>query len=387
MVEIKNKYDCCGCGACENICPGDCITMKVDDEGFLYPSVDIKQCVHCDLCNRVCPVIKVQDRDVYPEMTKQTSYVAYAKDENLRFCSSSGGIFSLCAEWILEQGGVVFGAAYDKNFFVHHILVEHIEELSLLRGSKYMQSRTEKTFQLVRDFLNSGKLVLYTGTACQIAGLKGYLRKEYLTLYTIDVLCHGVPSSKVWSKYIQYVQNGYHLSKVNFRDKTQGWKRYEVTMKCENNITWSETYWKNSYMKMFLANICLRPSCYACKFKEMNRPSDITIGDAWGIENYMPEMDDDKGTSVVIVHSDRGNKILQSIQKKLVIKEAELDRILPISSDPRKSVTPHMNRKKFFKKLAQGKSFPELERCLYPTKIDRVKKKGKRMLQFLSMGK
>lgn len=383
MIEIKNKCDCCGCGACDNICPQNCITMIEDDEGFLYPTVDQQRCVNCNLCVHVCPMIEAQNVSHPANAEKHTAYAAYAKDKNLRLHSSSGGVFSLSAEWILQQGGIVFGAAYDKNFLVHHIAIEKIEDLPVLRGSKYLQSRTEKAFQQVRDYLNAGKMVLYTGTACQIAGLKKYLRKEYPNLYTIDVLCHGVPSPKVWEKYVGDVQSNSHLRNINFRDKKHGWKQYSVTMKYEDDLIYSQSYWENPYMRMFLKNICLRPSCHACKYKEMDRPSDITIGDAWGIDSYMPEMDDDNGTSVVITHSHRGSEMLEAIEEKMVVRKAELDQILPPSADSRKSVTPHMNRKKFFCKLSTGESFQDLEKCLHPTKIERIKHKGKKLLRWL----
>lgn len=385
MIKIFNKQDCSGCSACKNVCPQGCITMIEDKEGFLYPVVDNNQCLNCNLCNTVCPIIGTPDRSNYSEKYMHISYVAFAKDEQLRLSSSSGGIFGVCAEWILGQNGVVFGAAYDKNFQVHHICVEHKKDLLALRGSKYMQSCIEDTFQQVQDFLNDGRMVLYTGTACQIAGLKGYLRKKYSNLYTLDVLCHGVPSPKVWKKYLEDKGYDSSLIKMNFRDKTQGWKRYAVTLECKDNMIDTEEYWNNPYMKMFLTNICLRPSCYACRFKEMNRLSDMTIGDAWGIEKYMPEMDDDKGTSLVIVHSDKGREILCTIQRQIVIREVDLNKILPPSSDSRKSVSPHINREKFFKKLSKGKSFCELEKCLYPTNIDRVKNRAKKILKRLSL--
>lgn len=383
MLEIKNKCDCCGCAACDNICPQNCITMIEDDEGFLYPTVNQQRCINCNLCVHVCPMIKAQNVSNPENTEKHAAYAAYAKDKDLRLHSSSGGVFSLSAEWILQQGGIVFGAAYDRNFLVHHIAIERVEDLSVLRGSKYLQSRTEKAFQQVRDYLDTGKLVLYTGTACQIAGLKRYLRKEYPNLYTIDVLCHGVPSPKVWKKYIECMQNDSHLKDINFRDKVHGWKQFSLTMKYENGIIDTQVFGKNPYMRMFLKNICLRPSCYACRYKEMDRPSDITIGDAWGIDSYMPEMDDDNGTSVVITHSHRGSEMLEAIEEKMVVRKAELDQILPPSADSRKSVTPHMNRKKFFWKLSTEESFQDLEKCLYPTKIEKIKHKGKKLLRLV----
>lgn len=193
-----------------------------------------------------------------------------------------------------NEGGVVFGAAFDDDFLVHHIAIESIEDLKLLQGSKYLQSKIQNKYKEAQDFLNKGRKVLFSGTACQIAGLKSFLRKEYDNLFAIDVLCHGVPSQKAWQKYLEDKEKKYDssLNKIEFRNKATGWKEYSVKIAFSNSKTYTEIFPVDDYMKLFLCNICLRPSCYDCKFKSLNRPSDITLGDCWGVESYMPDMDD-----------------------------------------------------------------------------------------------
>lgn len=293
MIQINDKKDCCGCGACMLSCPSECISLKEDKEGFLYPHVNAELCINCGACERSCPVLNCElSEGVLPD-----AYVAYADDDVLRENSSSGGMFSLFAENILNSGGVVFGAAFDSDFTVHHIVVESVDELSKLRGSKYLQSRTENAFKEAEDYLKSGRKVLYTGTACQIAGLKRYLKRDYTNLYTVDVLCHGVPSPKVWKKYLEEQEktHGAAVRRTFFRNKKYGWKTYAVSLDFSNETVYERIFKEDSFMKLFLGNICLRPSCHDCKFKGLSRPSDITIGDCWGIEKIMSDMDDDKG--------------------------------------------------------------------------------------------
>lgn len=362
MINILNKSQCCGCSACINICPKKCIRMKRDDEGFEYPIVDSNKCVNCGLCEKVCPVSNAKNN--ISQSIK--AYVAYSKEENIRLQSSSGGIFSVLAEEILDKKGIVFGAAFDEEFLVHHIGITEKEDLLKLRGSKYLQSSIGTTFGEAKRFLDEGRLVLYSGTACQIAGLKSYLGKEYDNLYTIDVLCHGVPSPKVWKQYLKYQEKQYHsnVDKVFFRKKDTGWKNYSIALLFKDNSHYKTRFHEDIFMKLFLKNICLRPSCHECKFKIIERPSDITLGDCWGIEKYMPDMDDDKGTSIILTHSKKAENILQDIKRRLVIKEAEIDRVLPPSSDARKSVKMHSKRAQFFQELQKNRSIKRLGRLV-----------------------
>lgn len=377
MINIKNKQECCGCYACEQACPKKSIEMIVDEEGFWYPEVNEAQCVNCGLCEKVCPV----QNAVHKEEKVINSYAAYVDEDEVRSVSSSGGIFTILATNILKQGGVVFGAAFDDKYDVEHIAVESLEELYKLQGSKYLQSKVGTSYKEAKDALDSGRCVLYSGTACQIAGLKGFLRKEYDNLFTIGVLCHGVPSPKVWRKYNDETAKGRKIEKIFFRNKETGWKSYSVEIDYSNGDRSMSHFLNNAYMKLFLSDICLRPSCHACKFKGLDRPADLTLGDCWGIENVMPEMDDDKGTSVILVHSDKGERILDEISSQLVIKEGEVDRLLPPGADSRKSVGEHKNRDKFFKELNEGESIEQLLKLLEPSLTTKVKRKVKRILR------
>ena len=356
MVHIEDKKDCCGCGGCAQICPRQCIQMKADREGFLYPSADRKQCIACGLCEKVCPVAHADARNAKPISARLVAYAAYVLNETIREKSSSGGIFSLLAEQEIRCGGVVFGAAMDEDGRgVHHIAVETIGDLELLRGSKYLQSRMGNCFLQVRTLLKEGRRVLFSGTACQIAGLKEFLGplRDNNALMTVDVLCHGVPSDKVWKAELRNLRAKYGRSveKVSFRAKQTGWKKFSLYIRFSNGREYLRTHDEDAFMRLFLANICLRPSCHACCFKELSRPSDLTLGDCWGVDRVMPEMDDDRGTSVVLVHTKKGEAMWNQVKSQCCAVSADVDTILPPDSDSRKSVIPHRNRKKLFRLL------------------------------------
>lgn len=372
MIKIHNKENCCGCTACKEVCPKDCITMDTDVEGFAYPVVDMNRCINCNLCNKVCPIIN-KDKN----RNSITAYAAYVDNDGIRLKSSSGGLFTIFADYILDIGGVVAGAAFNDEFLVEHIVIKSKEELSKLQGSKYLQSNMNHCYSKVKKYLDNDTKVLFTGTACQIAGLKKYLRKEYNILYTIDVLCHGVPSPKVWKKYLNEKEFEYHskLQQIFFRQKDFGWKRYALSLKYKDKAYLMDHH-NDTFMKLFLNEICLRPSCHDCRFKDFPRSSDLTIGDAWGIQNIMPEMDDDKGTSVLVANSPKGDALLTQVIDKLVIKQTQLDIILPITADSRKSVKPHGKRTQFFNDLDK-KSTDELVKLTNTPLSKKVFKKFK----------
>ena len=354
---MNRKQDCCGCTACQQICPVQCITMEPDEEGFLYPKINEDSCIRCDQCKTVCPILT----PLLPAGETKT-YVGYARNEEIRRQSSSVGIFSLAAQFVLKRGGVVFGAAFDDAFQVRHIGIESEKDLWRLRGSKYVQSSLDNTYPQVRQYLAAGRWVLFSGTACQIAGLKKYLGKAYDRLLTIDVLCHGVPSPKIWKLYLEEQERKHHgkITSIQFRDKRLGWKLYSIRILFADGGEYAVPFPDDIFMNMFLANIDLRPACHDCRFKEFPRVSDMTIGDCWGIENYMPEMDDDKGTSLFMVHSPKGERILEAIREDLAVKEAELDHFLSGGGDLRKSVDMHPNRKKYWAGVYRGESLDVL---------------------------
>ena len=353
MIKLSNKKDCCGCHACVSICPKSCISMKADEEGFLYPYIDEQACIDCGLCEHICPMINQGEPRKPIEV-----YAAKCCDDTIRKQSSSGGIFTVVAEEVIAQGGVVFGARFNEKWEVIHDWTDKIEELSLFRGSKYVQSRIGNTYKEAEQFLKQDRYVLFTGTPCQIAGLKKFLRKEYNNLLTIDVVCHGVPSPLVWQEYLKsarYIDKKTQCSLSNpisaitdiaFRDKTMGWKKFsfriDYTLPDIHKSTDSPTsaskhhlepFYDNLYMKGFLQNIYLRPSCYACKAKSGKSGSDLAIADFWGIEKSYPELDDDKGISALLVYN--GNV---KLSERLDLTRVEYNDILSSNSMIEKSV-------------------------------------------------
>lgn len=327
MIKITNKDNCCGCGACINICPKQCISFKEDNEGFLYPSVDAKDCINCNLCNRVCPY-----NDIPTKRMPVTIYAAKHKDDDIRLNSSSGGIFTSLAEKVINQGGIVFGAQFDKNWNVIHSYTDNIIELSKYRGSKYVQSNTLFTYQEAKSFLDKNKLVLYSGTPCQILGLKKFLRKEYSNLITVDFVCHGVPSPKVWQLYINNITLNSTITDIKFRNKEKGWRNYTLYIKTNNTeFKYSMDDNQSSYMKGFLNELYLRPSCHNCIAKGFTSGSDFTIADYWWIHNIKPEIDDNKGISLVYINSIKGKSLFNGLNIEKIetnntkdIKEAYL---------------------------------------------------------------
>lgn len=342
MLQLTDKQDCCGCHACASVCARHSITMHEDNEGFLYPVVDASTCTDCGLCERVCPVIN-QDEPRKPLKV----YAAKNRNEEIRRQSSSGGIFTPLAEAVIREGGVIFGAKFDKDWNVVHAWTDTIEGIADFRGSKYVQSTIGNTYREAREFLKQGRRVLFSGTPCQIAGLRKFLRKEYDNLLTVDVVCHGVPSPLVWRKYLEETRENLRAERdagkntvssslmempvitgISFRDKTHGWKkygfrlRYAASKAAENSVsvpandserTLLQPFPDNVFMKGFLSNFYLRPSCYACIARTGKSGSDITIADFWGVQNYYPEFDDDRGVGLILVNSDKGRKAYEQV--------------------------------------------------------------------------
>lgn len=260
MIIIDDKTNCSGCHACANACPKNCISMVSDEEGFWYPQVNKEKCIDCGLCEKVCPIIHKWQPD---DSRKTTAIAAINLNEEIRLESSSGGIFTLKAEKIIDQGGVVFGAAFSDDFkSVRHICVDNKADLEKLRGSKYVQSKISDTYKHAKEYLDSGRKVLFSGTPCQIGGLYSYLRKPYENLLTQDIICHGVPSPMVWEKYVEKCERkaASEMQRVFFRHKKYGWKSYSMAMEFTNHTKYIRTLLEDPYMRLFLSNSCLRPS-------------------------------------------------------------------------------------------------------------------------------
>lgn len=318
MLRQYSKKDCCGCSACAEICPKHCIQMEADSEGFVYPNM-LEGCISCGLCLKVCPYLS-------PKNEKRPKYVyaAYNIDGTIREKSSSGGIFFILAQKVILEKGVVFGVRFDKEWNAIFDYAENIVDVYPFLGSKYVQAKVGEAYKNVRGFLEQNRLVLFPGTSCQVAGLKAFLRKDYNNLVTVDVVCHGVPSPKVWKKYITQLKesNKQDLKYINFRFKKTGWKNFSFSYKSGSKSVYTP-FWNNIYMKAFLSDIILRPSCYHCNFKQGKSDSDITIGDYWGIQYIKPKMDDDKGTSIILVNTQKGEKILNFGEMKVSMTSYE----------------------------------------------------------------
>ncbi len=304
--------ECNGCYACVSKCPNGCITMQADAEGFWYPKIDEINCIQCRLCHNTCPIIN----KMIKEKISKDAFAAINCNEEVRKYSSSGGIFNLLARNIIESGGIVFGAAFTDDYKeVEHISVDNMEKIPLLMGSKYLQSRIGDAYNQAKHYLDLGKNVLFSGTPCQIGGLYAYLGKDYENLITQDIICHGVPSPKVWKKYVEFYEKRADSKIINafFRNKINGWKTFSLQFKFENGDEYIKTVSKDLYMRGFLKDLYLRPSCYNCEFKSSNRISDITLADFWGVENVCADMCDDKGTSLILVNTNKGKMIFDSI--------------------------------------------------------------------------
>ena len=343
----QNKPKCCGCQACFNICPKKAIKMEDDEKGFKYPIIDEDKCVKCGLCRKVCPITNSCSNN-----NEIKAYACINLDENIRKNSSSGGIFSLLALEILKQKGAVIGAAFDNDYKVKHICIENEKDLYKLYTSKYVQSDINKMYAKTKELLNSGRMVLFTGTPCQIEGLYTFLNKDYKKLYTQDLICHGVPSPKVWELYKEFLEKEYNqkIKKIEFRNKEKGWKNYYIKVTFDDDTIYTNNNLKDTYLRLFLKDIILRDSCYDCKFKKINRNSDITLADLWGIEKILPEFDDNKGTSLVVVNTNRGIELFNSISDKMRYQEINLQEAIKNNVSMVTSANKNKNTKTFFKK-------------------------------------
>ena len=369
MIEVKDKKDCCGCKACANVCPKQCIQFIEDEEGFSYPKVDTSKCINCHLCERVCPCLvnsPLRER-------KPISYGAKIKDRDIRDKSSSGGVFSALANKILDDNGVIYGVTMrDDLKSAHNVRIDNKKDLALLRGSKYLQSDTENIYVQVKKDLIDGKKVLFSGVPCQINALKMFLHKEYENLYCVEVICHGTPSPALWKKYLEHLEDKYNakVESVDFRNKKYGWKRFGLVKKGKNINQYLDQN-TDPYMVMFLRNYCLRPSCYNCNAKKLESLADITIADFWGIENVLPEMEDDTGTSLVLVQNDKGKELLDSINNEIEIKEVNFDQAIKCNPSYSISVSKPKERDTFFVDM-NNMSFAQLQK-----KYCKVSKKQK----------
>lgn len=369
----SNKRECTGCGACVSICPKKAITMQPDEEGFLYPAVNGDLCVECDLCEKRCPVGKPT-----PE-NKVHVYGAQNRDEALRKQSSSGGVFTALARDMFAGGGVVFGAAFDESLHLEHIGAFDESELAPMRGSKYVQSEAAEAMANAASLLERGIPVLFSGTPCQIAGLKARVGKKHdEKLLTVDFVCHGVPSPGVFASYIAELEkkHGKRVTAYTFRDKRLGWKNFSAVATFEDGTEHIGQQTTEPFLYGFLQNLYLRPSCVQCSaLRGDHHVSDLTIADLWGVQDICPDKDDDTGLSLVFINTPKGRKALEAAAAQLTMfPMQDTDRFLRYNPSIGQTAKEHAKRKAFFASFAKkGFCADEVMKLLSgPTALERI---------------
>lgn len=374
MEEIVSKELCTGCTACKNVCPAKAIEMSKSDDGFEYPKINQSKCINCGMCQKACPIINTKENKALNK-----TFVGFNKNEKVREVSSSGGIFSIIANYVLSNNGIVIGARFDEDNKLKHFAITNKKDLNKLRSSKYLQSELGSIFELVKENINNKK-ILFSGTPCHVAGLKAYLKQDYDNLICIDVICHGVPTPKLFDKYVKELENERNakLLNYNFRDKSSGWEGYSnrATFDSGKNVITKAS--QNPYMKLFLSDIALRESCYHCNFKLGNKYSDITLGDFWGVKNCYPDMYNEKGVSCIILNTKKGENIFNEIKSEIDFKECTLENILKGNPSLKFSGKEPEKRKEFFYDLNKL-TINKLEKKYIPR--DSIIKRGLRKVK------
>lgn len=384
-IEKLDKLECCGCGACFQKCPQKAILMKENKEGFLYPIINKEKCINCGLCEKVCPQLKEISRKKIPQ--------AYAvRNKNLEELknSSSGGVFIILANYVIENRGVVFGATYNENLNVNHIKVKDKEGLKLLQGSKYVQSNINNTYKEAEKELKENKIVLFSGTPCQIAGLNSYLMKDYDNLITCDLVCHGVPSQKLFKKYIEFLSEKFKskVVKYNFRSKNKkGWGLVSQVETEDGKIRFVEPDF-DPYYSNFLSSNTYRESCYKCYYSNYNRVSSITLADYWGINRIHPNFYSEQGNSLILINDNKGKEILEKIKNEVELIETDLNLAANhnknlIKPSPRNSIRDNiylrideMDAKKYIKSNLRIKyTVKKVIKAIIPNRVKKILKR------------
>lgn len=343
-MKLAKGEACSGCAVCVDACPFDAITMVADTKGFLHPSISPLKCKQCGRCTQACPSLHRE-----PPRLPIEVYAAKSKDEELRINSSSGGVFSILARMVIGSGGVVYGAAFEgKDWGVRHISIDNISEVVRLQGSKYVQSYMVGVYRKVRDLLRKDVPVLFSGTPCQVAALKRFVGNNCSNLYLVDVVCHGVPSPAVWTRYLSSRFMDSKITSISFRRKDRGWKNYALSIGYENGTEYFGTNSEDAFLRAFLNDLCNRSSCHACRWRGLRSGSDLTIADCWGVERFMPEMYDERGVSLLLVNSERGRAAKEAILP--YVECASLTFRDAVEGNPAivRDSRPHLLREKFF---------------------------------------
>ncbi|HAY72483.1 MAG TPA: (4Fe-4S)-binding protein [Ruminococcaceae bacterium] len=324
MKPIKIPKNCTGCAACSAVCTHNAISLCADKEGFRYPQIDSSLCTECGACASVCPVLNESSHSKAAKI-----YAVRATDSSVRMNSSSGGFFSVLASKVIADGGIVYGAAFSSDYkSVKHTGIEKSEDIYKLRGSKYIQCVNDRSlFSEITKELISNRTVLFSGTPCQVEGIKSFLKQDYNNLITVDMVCHGVPSPSVWRAYISELEkeNGSTVQNVSFRDKVSGWKKYSFTVDFANGKHFTQIVTENPYMRAFVRSVTIRKSCYNCPFRRLERVSDLTMADFWGCEKVTPQMNDNTGITLAFVNNEKGETLFRTLSDTEFSQVSESD--------------------------------------------------------------
>lgn len=378
---MVDKKMCTGCTACKAVCKSDAITMRTDNQGFKYPVIDSEKCISCGLCDKVCPVAKAPTGN-----KEQSVYCGYSKDKDTVLTGSSGGLSYVFANHILSSGGVVCGCTMsDDCYKAKHIIVKSKNELYKLKGSKYIQSDLGDVFLCIKDYLNKGVKVLFFGTPCQVAGMREYLKLSRVSdenLFLIDFICHGVPSPLVWKSYLESVEAKYNSKavKVQFRDKSIGWKRYSLAIEFADGKNFCSPVDENLYLKGFISDLYLRLSCYNCKFKDGNYYSDMTLGDFWGVEKFGLDIYNENGVSIGIIHTPKGKELFSLINQEIVCSQIDLSTATGSNPSYYSAVSYNQNRDKFFEQFGENPTAKTLNKFCKTKMKTKLKHKMKIIL-------
>lgn len=384
MIEITDKSKCCGCSACAASCPKGCISMQEDNEGFLYPVVDKAICINCGACDRACPILNAEREKPF----EQEAYIVQHKDLQVLRESTAGGAFTAIATYTLNNGGVVFGVAYDNDFRVYHTEATNALELARFRNSKYVQSDVGDTYKQAKDYLDNGRMVCYSGTPCQIEGLRNYLRKDYDNLILVDVVCRAVPSPGIWKKYISMVnEKNCRVKSVRFRDKTLGYQYSTMELKLADGKTYRDGIEAQPWLRMFFSGMIIRPSCSDCKFRSRYRRSDFTIWDCFNSYSIDKSFDENVGTTRVLLHTNKAKKIFDEIIKDYKYKKIPADTAVSGVAEMVKSPALHSRRSEFFRDTQEMQMENLLNKYFPKTVKVRLKRRTRLVLNRLGIDK
>ena len=315
MVNITDKTQCSGCTACQQACAHNAISMQRDEHGHVYPHVDTSACINCGLCDKVCPFLH-KDKFSNDTLSPITVHAVYNKDDEVRQRSTSGGVFTLLAKYVISNGGVVFAARFNENFSIIHDSFDNMGDIDAYRGSKYAQSNLGDTFIQIKRELKQ-RLVLFVGTPCQVAGLRSFLNRDCDNLLTCDFICMGISSQAMWKDYLKIYWSGHTINRIFFKDKRNGWHKWRMLINYDDSKEYLTPGLQDPFFFTYLKHFSYRPSCFECPFRHCHRVSDITIADCWGIDKIHPDFDDNKGCTAFITHSKKGEEILENIKRNL----------------------------------------------------------------------